>query len=366
MKRHALYLVSLVALTACYPSRRAPIVLTPREAFNRYPPADQELIRAGRFRVGLDELAVYLARGAPAFYWHTRLGGGPGCNALLYGSSDAPTGEGDGQVDLVVYACGGSVVHLAAGSPALPCWRLANVAPRLVERSDYFDALPLGRQWELIAGVLRRGQTATDVYLAFGHPYNTGVEAREDGTNAASQVFLDSTGDSYGLYVTLVSDTVVGWRIPPDRTLTPEAQQRRLQALQQNLAVQLQALETRSIERHRQEMSLLNTLQAQGQQIIATQTSGFESATQQRSGGASGPSSGGSAVGGPPATVTGSNQLSVNGCTYTDSPGGALGRSCGHGQGCPHSYACLVMGSSASGSGVCVPQGQGCGGTPRH
>jgi hypothetical protein len=55
--------------------------------------------------------------------------------------------------------------------------------------------------------------------------------------------------------------------------------------------------------------------------------------------------------------VSGSKTLTINGCTYTDSATGALGRSCGHREGCPGGYVCDIIGGS---SGFCVPANQRC------
>src|SRR5262245_50679666 len=45
------------------------------EAWKRYPAEDQALLRSGGFRVGIDELGVYIARGQPEIYWGTVLQG---------------------------------------------------------------------------------------------------------------------------------------------------------------------------------------------------------------------------------------------------------------------------------------------------
>jgi hypothetical protein len=50
----------------------------------------------------------------------------------------------------------------------------------------------------------------------------------------------------------------------------------------------------------------------------------------------------------------GSNTLTINGCTYTDQPGGALGQPCSSG-GCPSSYTCDVV---VGDRGQCVPEAQ--------
>ena len=74
---------------------RAPLVMPKAgAAWSRYSPEDQALIRGGGFRVGLDELAVYVARGTPDVYWGTTLQG-QRCRVMLYGIG-ADTGKGNG------------------------------------------------------------------------------------------------------------------------------------------------------------------------------------------------------------------------------------------------------------------------------
>ncbi|HEY3354212.1 MAG TPA: hypothetical protein VGQ83_13245 [Polyangia bacterium] len=347
-----------VALSGC--TRPPPDIVSPLQsrvqqagaAWNRYSQHDRGLIESGSFRVGLDELAVYLARGQPAYHWQTWTGK-QWCRALLYGAEDSC-------VNLVVYSCQGTIVHFAPVSPALPCWRLSRVAGRIAEQGSYFDRRPLSRQWEILAGILRRGQTGQDVNLAFGQPYNAGVEAREDGTDAQSRVYLDHTGEAYGLRITLVSGKVVGWRVPAERQLTPEAQAKRLQATEQRLMAQLKQMEQQSAKQHKEEMRLLNQLQEQGAAILDRVAVSASAAM----GGQAEPAPGGGGGGDPYAPVdrparhvTGARTLTINGCTYRDGPAGHLGRSCSAKQPCPSDYTCHVL---AGTSGSCVPTGQRC------
>lgn len=266
--------LSLGMLVACDEKRAAksPIDMRigeARGAWDRYSANDRALISRGMVRPGLDELAAYIARGKPAFHWKTELDSGK-CNVLLHEKVGDAT-----QVDTAIYACNGTIEQVVEVEPTLPCWRLAAVTARVLEKQAYFESKPLPHQWELLEGILRRGQTSEDVSIAFGKPYNTGVEAREDGTNAQTRVYVDSTGEAYGLYITLVNDKVSGWRIPAERQLTPEAQQKRLDATEARLMAQLKTMEQRAQQRHNEEMKLLNQLQSRGDEVVAKQTSGL-------------------------------------------------------------------------------------------
>ena len=351
----------LLSLLACGPTVR---VLTDRQqrilqagnAWNRYSPADQALIRQGRFRIGLDELALYLSRGKPVLYWDTTIQG-RSCRVILHDYwSSAVVTKRPAQADLAVYVCGGTIVAWRRIDPVLPCWRLHEVARRFTADLAYFRSLPLSRQWELVAGILQRGQTARDLRIAFGKPYNTGVQAREDGTNATEQVYLDSTGEAYGLHTTLVNGRLVAWRVPAERRLTPEAQARRLRAMEQRLMSRLKQMEARAIRRHNEEMTLLNRLQVQKTQMLRSLTRVSVGRGQYRG-----------VLPNRPGTyhrrtlhsVSGGKTLTLNGKTFHDGPNGALGQPCGATQSdgsCPSGYTCYIM---VGRRGVCVPSDQG-------
>jgi hypothetical protein len=316
------------------------------DAWKRYSPEDQALIKKGDVRVGLDELAVYIARGKPEMFWHS-LVDGKTCGVLLYSlGTDAKV------ADTAFTACDGTVTRKAAIDPPLPCWRLAEVAPRMVESSAYFDQLELPTQWKIVQGILERGLTARDVRIAFGKPYNTGTEAREDHSDATTLVFLDRTGESYALNVTLVEDKVVAWKIPAERVLTPEAQQKRTQLAAKQAVEEARAQEQAAAAKHAEEARLRNEVQARSTQFLLDQAGGL-AAAHAPSGGASP----------PPAQIHASSKtssqektLTLNGCTYKESGGGALGQSCKiGGPGCPASYTCNIM---AGNSGMCVPTSQ--------
>jgi len=326
-------------------------------SFQLYAAPDQELIRSGRARVGLDEQAVYVAHGLPAFYWNVDVDGQP-CRVMLYSVL------GGEQIDTSIYVCNGIVGHIAPVQPQLPCWRLSEVAPRAIERAPHFDGRGIDQEWNMLYGLLSRGQTADDVYIAFGEPYRTGMEAREDGTNATTQVYLDSTGDAYGAYLTFVDGHLVSWRFPPDRQLTAEAEQRRLDAMEQRMMDQLREMEARSIARHQQEMQHLNDIQANQQQIrddIQTARSSILDAVNNPpppprrdppppAPGAA-PQGGGVTQAPPP---SGCRSLTINGTRYSDHNGTPFGQACGDASGgCPDGYSCLVVGGGSRGN--CVP-----------
>jgi hypothetical protein len=318
------------------------------DAWTRYSPEDQALIKTGGVRVGLDELAVYVARGKPEMYWHS-LVEGKTCSVLLYSFGADATAT-----DTAITACEGTVSRKAAIDPPLPCWRLAEVAPRMVESSAYFDQLELPTQWKIVQGILERGLTARDVGIAFGKPYNTGTEAREDRTEATNLVFLDRAGEAYALNVTLVDDEVVGWKIPAERVLTPEAQQKRTQIAAKQAVEEARAAEQAAAAKHAEQARLRNEVQARSTQFLMD-AAGALAAQQAQSGGGGG--------GGSPTQIKSSTKqssqektLTLNGCTYRESGGGALGQSCKiGGPGCPSSYTCHIMAGS---SGMCVPTSQ--------
>jgi hypothetical protein len=314
------------------------------KAFARYAPEDQALVRRGDFRVGLDELAVYIARGAPEIWWRTKQGEQT-CNVLFYATGEAHA------ADLSVLTCGGTVTKRAPIAPAIPCWRLAEFAPRMVEQGAYFETLPLTRQWDLAIGALERGQTGTDVAIAYGPAYNSGSEAREDGTQATSLVFLDSAHEAYALHITLVDDKVVGWKIPAERVLTPQAQQRHAAAAARQAVEAVRAEEQQAAARYAEETQARNEAQSRKKLVIDTATSLAVVAASQ------------AAASAPPPTVSATSStkksssektLTLNGCTYHESGGGSLGQSCNGS--CPASYICSVIGSGRS--GFCVPQSQ--------
>ncbi len=297
-------------------------------AWARYSPEDQALIKRGDFRVGLDELAVYIARGAPEIWWRTRQGNET-CNVLFYSTADASA------ADLSVLTCGGS----------------ADFAPRMVEHAAYFETLPLTRQWDLAVGALERGQTGADVAIGYGKPYSVGAEAREDGSQASTLVFLDSAQEAYALHVTLVDNVVVGWKIPAERVLTPQAQQRRATAAARQAVDEARAADQQAAARYAEETRARNDAQAKRQFALATVTAVASVAASQAA--ASAPSTPTSVNASSSTTKTSSEKtLTLNGCTYKESGGGALGQSCGA---CPASYICSIVGGS---TGFCVPASQ--------
>ena len=357
MKRAAIVLVSLALLgaTGCRrhknakePSKESGTsaldarIKESGDAWKRYSPEDQALIKKGGVRVGLDELAVYIARGKPELYWHS-LVEGKTCSVLLYSFGS------DGTVaDTAVTACAGTVTRKAPIDPPLPCWRLADVAPRMVENSAYFDQLDLSSQWKIVQGILERGLTSRDVRIAFGKPYNTGTEAREDRTEATTFVFLDHAGEAYALNVTLVDDKVVAWKIPAERVLTPEAQQKRTQLAAKQAVEEARAQEQAAAAKHAEDARLRNEVQARSTQFLLDQAGSVAAAN---------------APAPQPVQINSSTKsssqektLTLNGCTYRESGGGALGQSCKvSGAGCPASYTCNLM---AGNSGMCVPTAQ--------
>ncbi len=337
------------------------------QGFASYSAQDQALIRSGRARRGLDERALYLANGLPAFYWNVSFGETP-CRVLLYGTAT------DSAADTVIYTCEQQILHIAPVDPPLPCWRVAQVAPRAIERAAHFDGAGLHRQWEILHGLLRRGQSIDDVYVAFGAPYRTGTEAREDGVNALQHVYLDSTGDAYASYLTFIDRELRAWRFPPERVLTSEAEQRRLNAMEQRMMDQLRSMEAASMARHQEEMARLGTIQ-NNQERIREDIEAMNETMEQRLSeprvsvavqvdpnmvpgaglvGAAHDATNalGNEVrrelqedleddetGGPGRPPRGCWTFVLNGDRYADLPGTPIGRRCG--RGCPDGYICV-------------------------
>ncbi len=311
-------------------------------SWDRYSPEDQALIKSGEFRVGLDELAAYIARGQPQIAWKTRQPDVT-CTVLLYAMGSDPT-----VADTAVTSCFGAITKRTAIEPALPCWRLAEIGPRIVEQQSYFEGLALDRQWKIVEGIIERGQTSSDIVIAFGKPYNMGTEAREDKTNATTMVFLDHAREAYGLHITLVDDRVVAWKIPAERVLTPEAQRR--QALAASRQASAEA-EQRAAAQHAEEMRRQEEVQQKSNALLLAQTGAVILASQPPPGGG-----GGVSYSSTTTQTSGSKQLTLNNCSYTDGPNGALGQNCGGGNpGCPGGYVCASVGGS---TGFCVPQNQ--------
>lgn len=336
---------------------------------NAYGQQDLDLIANGRARVGLDERAVYLANGLPAFYWNTQIADSR-CRVLLYGILGEPN------VDTAIYTCDNEVVHIGPVQPRLPCWRVEEVAPRAIEHASHFDAAQVEQQWDILYGLLRRGQSMADVGISFGDPYRTGTEAREDGTNAANHVYLDNTGDAYATYLTFVDRTLRGWRFPPDRQLTAEAEQRRLDAMERRMVDQMREMEQASIARHQAELDHLNNIQQNQEEIrvdianarsavidhvslegAATRGTVRSQGAQTRDviggGGQAGPSAmgggrptsmGGGRASGPVGCRVLSLNVTINGHnesgTYSDWSDTNIGRSCRGGQSCGSNLVC--------------------------
>lgn len=258
----------LVVLAACGPTSRPVTAVGMRAAVlgldvSTFDRSRLAALERGTVATGAPEHDVYLARGQPIVWWQTASEGGP-CKVFVQASlQDASL------ADLSVTTCGGTVAQVAPIQPALPCWRLAGVAPRIAAESAFFDGLPLERQWQLVAGILRRGQSSREIAIALGQPHNRGLEEREDGVRADEQVFLDSSGDAYGLRVTLVDDRVVGWKVPSERRLTPEAEQRRLTAIEQRLTAKLTELEQRSIQQHAETMAQFDQVMRNQDSMLA-------------------------------------------------------------------------------------------------
>jgi hypothetical protein len=252
-----------------------------------------------------------------------------------------------------VTTCGGRVIGTNQIQPALPCWRLAEVGPRITNASAYFDERPLEVQWQIVIGLLHRGQAEQDVMISFGEPHNRGFDEREDGKRAEKLVFLDHSGEAYGLNVTLIDNKVVAWQMPAERILTAEAQQRHLEAMEKRLTEKIAKVEELAIRQHAETVKLFGEVMAKQDSMLAGLTRPpAEHPIQAR----------GSGGGGAPQTqrtqqtqLTGSKTLNINGTTYTDGPDGELGNPCSLTKNTCTSpkYSCVIIGGS---SGLCAPR----------
>lgn len=294
------WLVVLATAACLRPSTRTVTPVTLRAAVlgfdvDTLAPDRRAAVERGELWVGATAVEAYLARGRPVLWWRTPTAHGA-CDVLAHASLGDPA-----VADTAVTVCGGVVAQVAPIAPSLPCWRLAEVGPRVVAEAAYFDELPGEQQWLLIAGILRRGQSARDVAIAFGLPYSRGVDEREDGTRADQQAFLDSSGDAYGLRVTFIRDRVAGWRLPPERTLTPEAEQRRLEAMEQRLTERLKEMDARSRRQHAATVALFQSVMDRQDAMMAELTRPVPAPTPQpppSSSSSGGASSGGASSGG--------------------------------------------------------------------
>lgn len=214
-----------------------------------YTSEDMSLMRNGRVRKGLDEAAAYLAFGSPAIYWATPKDQYQ-CRVLLYSLSRPD------EIEQAVHVCSGEIVNAATLEPALPTWRLKEVSTRILGQLGYFEERPLATQYDIVFGRIAQGQNEIDVLLALGNPYRSGSERARSGATIKSHVFLDATGDAYGLSVEVEAGRVVSWRIPAQRVLTPEAQEAKQRASEARIAAntkrQIEEMEARERDYQRE------------------------------------------------------------------------------------------------------------------
>jgi hypothetical protein len=277
MTRGTVLALVVTLLAACVATEKQVTQLQVRAAvvdanIATLPPRVRAALERGEVWQGANETEVFLARGAPRIWWNTQAGS-RWCRVLVHSSLVDPS-----RADLAVTTCDGIVVALATLGPSLPCWRIADVGPRIVRQVDYFERLPYLRQWQIVAGILERGQTAADVDIAFGAPYSTGFEEREDGKRADKLVFLDHGGNAYGLNITMTNGRVVAWSMPAEQILTPEAQQRRLDALEQRLTTRIAELEANMKRMHDETVRQFGDVMRSKDSFLSTLASGLAAA----------------------------------------------------------------------------------------
>lgn len=228
---------------------------------SRLDPATRMKLQRGEVWPGTPESQLFVARGEPRLWWNTRLGANA-CRVVVHHTADPA------RADLAVTVCGGVVHQASAINPPLPCWRLAEVGPRIAAAAQYFENRPLDVQWQIVIGLLHRGQAEQDVTIAFGDPYSRGFDEREDGRRADKLVFLDHGGNAYGLNVTLIGGKVAAWSMPAERRLTPEAEQRRLDAMEQRIKTRITELEELTRKQHAETVELFGKAMSNRQAML--------------------------------------------------------------------------------------------------
>jgi hypothetical protein len=173
-----------------------------KRQFASYPPEAQEDVLAGRLRDDLDEVAAYLAWGAPSWTWE---GSERRCRYLLYTDRGAEA--------VVLSACDGATDGLFEIEADLSCARLSSVVPRLEKRTRQLEGWDTEQAIAVLAGVPQPWMTADELELAFGKP----DRKREGGTQL---LFLADDGLHEGPTVTLVDDHVDTWSFPEGERLT--------------------------------------------------------------------------------------------------------------------------------------------------
>ena len=229
-------------------------------------PRARAAIQAGQIWTGASEAELFMSRGQPHLWWNTRLTNNKACRVFVHHTGDPNI------ANLAVTTCDGRVIGTNQIEPPLPCWRLADVGPRITAAATYFEQRPLEVQWQIVIGLLHRGQAEKDVLIAFGEPHNRGFDEREDGKRAEKLVFLDRSNDAYGLNVTLIDDKIVGWQMPAERVLTPEAQQRRLEAMEKRLTERIAEVERKAIQQHAETVKLFSEVMERQEEMLANLT----------------------------------------------------------------------------------------------
>lgn len=185
--------------------RASPQALRAKEhkrSFKRYPADVQDALLRGELREGLDEVAAYIAWGAPDFSWDRP---GRQCRALVY----ADQGSGAAVVD----TCRGRVQTLYDAQAPVDCTRLDAVAPRLDKHRRWFAELELEQQTGVVFGVPAGWMTADDLRRTFGEPVRR-------MSSADRLVFHDDTGYYEGLTVELEGGLAARWGAPAEQLFT--------------------------------------------------------------------------------------------------------------------------------------------------
>jgi hypothetical protein len=185
--------------------RASPQALRAKEhkrTFKRYPADVQQALLQGELRAGLDEVAAFIAWGAPDYAWDRP---GRQCRALVY----AEQGSGAAVVD----SCVGRIDRLYDVQAPVDCTRLDAVEPRIRKHRRWFADLSLEQQAGVVFGVPAAWMTAEDLAPTYGEPVKKmSTESR--------LVFHDDTGYYEGLTVELEDGLAARWTAPDEQLFT--------------------------------------------------------------------------------------------------------------------------------------------------
>ena len=173
-----------------------------KRQFAAYPADAQEDILAGRLREDLDEVAAWLAWGAPSWTWKAEE---KGCRHLLYADR--------GPTDVVLSTCDGQTQALYELGAPISCERLDSVVPRIEKKGRISKSWEPEQMVAALAGIPQTWMARDDLDLVFGKPDSK----REKGTVLT---YLDDDGLHEGPTITLEDERAATWSFPERKLLT--------------------------------------------------------------------------------------------------------------------------------------------------